>query len=152
VPGWGAAFVIELPYVAPPGSSESNITGAPTAPALPRHLLVVDDEPAIRGAVTAYLRSLGHAVDAVGSGREALALVAQRQYDAVLLDLRMPDMSGDAFYGELIRRAPLVAERVVFLTGDTQSESARGFLESTGRPTISKPFLLDELAAVLLAV
>jgi two-component system NtrC family sensor kinase len=150
--GRGAAFVVELPYVAPPGAIESSDAGAQAAPALPRHLLVVDDEPSIRGAVTAYLRSLGHAVDAVGSGREALALVAQRRYDGVLLDLRMPDMSGDTFFGELSRRAPLVAERVVFLTGDTQSESARGFLESTGRPTISKPFLLDELAAVLLAV
>jgi CheY-like chemotaxis protein len=88
-------------------------------------------------------------VDTVGSGKEALALVAQRHYDAIVLDLRMPDMPGDVLYGELCRRAPRAAERVVFLTGDTQNESARGFLASTGRPTVSKPFLLDDLAAVL---
>jgi hypothetical protein len=40
---------------------------------------------------------------------------------------------------------------VVFRTGHPQNESARGFLQSTGRPTVSNPFLLDELAAVLLA-
>jgi hypothetical protein len=40
---------------------------------------------------------------------------------------------------------------VVFITGDTQSESARKTLEATGRPIVSKPFLLDELAAVVLA-
>jgi DNA-binding response OmpR family regulator len=41
--------------------------------------------------------------------------------------------------------------RVVFITGDTQSESARSVLEATGCAIVSKPFLLDELAAVVLA-
>lgn len=63
----------------------------------------------------------------------------------------MPDMPGDLLYRELNEVAPNAAQHVVFLTGDTQNETARGFLQSTGRPTVSKPFLLDELAAVLLA-
>ena len=147
----GAVFTVELPYVEPPGFESSAMRTAPRAADEMQRVLVVDDEPSIRGAVTSFLRSRGHAVDTVGSGREALALVAQRRYDAVLLDLRMPDMPGDALYHELRRREPGIADRVVFLTGDTQSESARGFLESTGRPMVSKPFLLDDLAAVLFA-
>ena len=59
-------------------------------------------------------------------------------------------MTGDEVLHELelIGRAP---RRVIFITGDTQSESARKALEATGRPVVSKPFLLDELAAVVLA-
>ena len=146
----GATFHVELPYVEPPNAQRSHAHHFPLSTRHAQRVLVVDDEPSIRGAVTKFLRSHGHAVDTVGSGKEALALVAQRRYDAILLDLRMPDMPGDVLYAELHDRAPAAAERVVFLTGDTQSESARGFLESTGRPTVSKPFLLDDLAAVLL--
>ena len=146
----GATFHVELPYVEPPNAECTHARRSPLATRHSQRVLVVDDEPSIRGAVTKFLRSHGHVVDTVGSGKEALALVAQRRYDAILLDLRMPDMPGDVLYAELHDRAPSVAERVVFLTGDTQSESARGFLESTGRPTVSKPFLLDDLAAVLL--
>ena len=147
--GGGATFTVELPYIEPPGFESAESVVTPHAAGQIQRVLVVDDEPSIRGAVTSFLRSRGHAVDTVGSGSEALALVVQRNYDAILLDLRMPDIAGDALYLELRRRAPWAAERVVFLTGDTQSESARGFLESTGRPMVSKPFLLDDLAAVL---
>jgi two-component system NtrC family sensor kinase len=146
----GATFVVELPLVEPPLPQLGDSSAAPRESRCAQRVLVVDDEASIRGAVTSFLRSHGHAVDTVASGKEALALITQRSYDAILLDLRMPDMPGDAFYAELHQRAPAAAERVVFLTGDTQSASARGFLESTGRPMVSKPFLLDELAAVLL--
>ena len=150
-PGGGTVFTVELPYIEPPGFESAEPRLSMRSHDEAQRVLVVDDEPSIRGAVTSFLRSRGHAVDTVGSGTEALALVAQRRYDAILLDLRMPDMSGDVLYTELCQRAPSAAERVVFLTGDTQSESARGFLESTGRPMVSKPFLLDDLAAVLFA-
>lgn len=149
-PAPGASFVVELPYVAPPDSELADVPHALRTPRHSQRVLVVDDEASIRGAVTSYLRAQGHAVDTVASGREALALVAQRSYDAILLDLRMPDMPGDVLYRELHDVAPHAAQHVVFLTGDTQNEAARGFLQSTGRPTVSKPFLLDELAAVLL--
>jgi PAS domain S-box-containing protein len=149
-PASGASFVVELPYVAPPDSELADVTLVPRAARHGQRVLVVDDEPSIRGAVTSYLRAQGHAVDTVASGREALTLVAQRSYDAILLDLRMPDMPGDVLYRELHTIAPNAAAHIVFLTGDTQNEAARGFLQSTGCPTVSKPFLLDELAAVLL--
>jgi DNA-binding response OmpR family regulator len=68
----------------------------------------------------------------------------------MLLDLRLPDLSGDEILRQLeaAGRAP---KRVVFVTGDTQSEAVRSSLEATGRPIVAKPFLLDELAMVVLA-
>ena len=69
---------------------------------------------------------------------------------AVMIDLRLPDITGHEVLAQL-RRLSREPGRVVFLTGDTHSESARHALEASGHPTVSKPFLLDELAAVVLA-
>jgi DNA-binding response OmpR family regulator len=89
-------------------------------------------------------------VDVAGTGRDAITRATVTAYDALLLDLRLPDISGDQVLAELrvLAREP---ERVVFITGDTQNESTRQALHVAGRPVISKPFLLDELAAVVLA-
>ncbi|MEP6493179.1 MAG: PAS domain S-box protein [bacterium] len=153
--GRGATFVIELPHVLPPARGEeagSLVTEADVVTPGPKakRLLLVEDESAIRRAVSSYFRSLGHLIDVVGTGHEAIERASVSNYDAVLLDLRLPDIAGDAVLAEM-RRIGCAPERVVFVTGDTQSESARRILEATGCPTISKPFLLDELAAIVLA-
>jgi PAS domain S-box-containing protein len=152
--GRGATFVIELPLVSPPVVGSAMQSPAVALGAIAsrriRRILVVDDEASLRLAVTSYFRALGHEVDAVGTGRAALDRASNLEYDAVMLDLRLPDIGGDEVLAQLERmsRAP---ERVVFVTGDTQSEAARRVLETSGHPTLAKPFLLDELAAVVLA-
>ena len=152
VPGEsGATFVVELPLVEPPPQPAATPRTTTVVRPRPRTVLVVDDEPAIRLAITTFLSQAGHTVDAVASGGEALRLLVDRRYDAIVLDLRMPDMSGDLIYRELHQRDPEQAGRIVFLTGDVQSESARAFVRDTGRPFLSKPFMLDELASVLFA-
>jgi PAS domain S-box-containing protein len=155
-PGHGATFLVQLPRVAPTVAP----TAGPAAPAiarpataaLPRRVLVVDDEPSMRVAIATFLDSLGHAVTATHDGKEARALLATNEYDVVLLDLRMSGLGGDTLYRELCASDPRHARRVVFVTGDTQSEHARRFLAEAGRPSVSKPFQLDDLAAVLAGV
>jgi CheY-like chemotaxis protein len=148
--GEGATFIVELPHVAPPAAAGAPAAAPVRAPESgARRVLVVDDEPAIRSVLKTFLASLGHEVEAFGAGREALARVAVADFDCVLLDLRMPDMSGDAVFAELEARHPHLAARVVFVTGDLQSEATRRFLEATGRPVLTKPFLLDDLAALV---
>jgi two-component system NtrC family sensor kinase len=114
-------------------------------------ILVVDDEPAIRSAIVRYFGGLGHAVDAAGTGAEAHAMLESRRYDAVLLDLRMPDTSGDAIYRELVERDPTHASRVIFLTGDVQNDATQQLIEGSGRASVMKPFTFDHLTRVVLA-
>ena len=148
--GQGATFVIELPYVAPPepGTPVDTPVVQPRTPS--RRILLVDDEQTLCRAVARFFRSLGHEVDTAGTGREAVTRASVAEYDVVMLDLRLPDMTGDDVLTELrsIQREP---DRVVFITGDTQSELARSLLEAGGYSVVSKPFVLDELAAVVLA-
>jgi len=151
--GSGASFVIELPIVPLPGSDPVP-TAEPTAAMSSDRaisLLVVDDEPSIRSAIVRYFVGLGHSVDAAGTGAEAYALLETRRYDALLLDMRMPDTSGDAIYRDLVERDATHAARVIFLTGDVQSESTQRFLDESGRPRVMKPFSFDELTRVVLA-
>jgi PAS domain S-box-containing protein len=148
-PRCGATFYVELPRVAPPDTPERTpeLAGAPSVDR--KRLLIVDDEATIRTAIATYFRSLGHTVDGVGTGREAIAHASAERYDAILLDLRLPDLSGDEVFAEL-QAIPGLVDRIFFITGDTQSESAQKLLAATGRPTVSKPFILDELAGVVL--
>jgi DNA-binding NarL/FixJ family response regulator len=62
----------------------------------------------------------------------------------------MPDMSGDAIYRELLERDPSHAARVIFLTGDVQSDSTQQFIEASGRASVMKPFSFDELTRAVL--
>jgi PAS domain S-box-containing protein len=148
-PGEGATFTVELPIMHAPLPRTGEIAVAPERSTAPRTMLIVDDEPAIRAALSLYLEREGHSVDAVASGREALEHARSRRYDAILLDLRMPDMSGDALFAELEASDPEHAARVVFATGDVDSEGARTFLQRAGRPYICKPFALEDVAELL---
>jgi PAS domain S-box-containing protein len=149
-PCGGATFEIELPHATPPSSTPADgETPVVVAPGTKR-LLVVDDEAAIRHAVSIFFRSLGHVVDVASNGAEGLSRARSASYDVLLLDLRLPDTTGDAILREL-QHDGRVPGRVVFVTGDTQSEAARAVLEATGCAVVGKPFLFDELAAVVLA-
>ena len=151
--GAGAAFVVELPIVAPPGAAPAQADTPAQEPSGARALtiLVVDDEPAIRSAIVRYFAGLGHVVDAAASGAEAHALIESRKYDTLLLDLRMPDTSGDAIYHELLARDPDLAARVIFLTGDAHSEETQRLLDQSGRASVMKPFSFEELTRVVMA-
>ena len=151
-PGEGATFIVELPYVPPPPAPSAEDLTMAREEKSGRRMLVVDDEPAMRAVVSGFLMSLGHRVSVAANGSDARALLAASEYDVVLLDLRMPDVGGEALYRELVERDPRHARRVVFLTGDLQSDAAQRFIKEAGRPVIGKPFQLDDLAAVLASV
>lgn len=83
------------------------------------------------------------------SGASALEMLANRSFDAIVLDLRMPHMSGPELFAAL---QPTNRDRVVFLTGDAVSWDAQEFLRASGRPWLLKPVDLDALARELKTV
>jgi CheY-like chemotaxis protein len=99
------------------------------------------------------LESAGYEVASAESGAVALELLDAARFDAVVSDLRMPDMDGAALRCEVLLRHPALERRMLFVTGDTLSRSARDFLASTGCPSLDKPFtkadLLGRLADLL---
>jgi two-component system NtrC family sensor kinase len=150
-PGGGAAFTVELPLVAAPeeGAAPPPSPAGAEVPPSPRRVLVVDDEPGLRRIVRRYLETRGHQVDEAASGAEALERIAAAAYDAVLLDLKMPEMPGDELFRVLRERHPETAARVVFATGDVISPARKAFLDGSGRPAFEKPFDLGEVARAM---
>ena len=150
-PEKGMTFHIELPIIAPdsdgdvdPHETQTDAAAVPT-----KHILVVDDEPDIRQLLFRILSAEGHDVDLAGNGEEAWAKIRDRRYDHVLVDLKMPGMSGKELY-RLIQKSSIEhASRVVFITGDTMSDESHEFLSAAGRPSLSKPFKREQVLAMI---
>jgi two-component system OmpR family response regulator len=62
--------------------------------AVPKSVLVVEDDPALRKLVNGYMKVLGYAVFEVGDGKKAMSVLAEQRFDLVLLDLMLPESSG----------------------------------------------------------
>ncbi len=115
-------------------------------------VLLVDDEEYIVNVLKEIISHWIPNIDSVRSGREALELIRSKDYDFVLSDIRMPDMNGMELYNQVRQIKPELASRVVFLTGDTQSEDIRCFLDLTMARYLSKPFQIRELIDIMLEV
>jgi len=144
-PGHGATLHITLP-VTPPPSVTAAAASAPAAPArAPRHVLVVDDEPAVADVISKALARDGHTAHIASHGGVALDMLGRGHYDVVVSDTKMPEMDGEAFYDELSRRFPALRSRIIFVTGDVLSREKREFIERTHAPFLTKPCDLGEL-------
>ncbi|MCB1385843.1 MAG: response regulator [Nitratireductor sp.] len=142
--GHGAIFVVRLPIAtdAPGAEPDTETENRKQAPA---RILVVDDEPDVADLIREILQRDGFNVDHAGSAEEALALAREYAYALVLSDLNMPGMGGRGFYEIIARELPELARRIGFVTGDTMSPSARGFLDSANRPFLEKPIAPTEV-------
>ena len=134
----GTTFVLRFPVVAPPVLH----TAAVPARAIPAGLkvLVVDDEDEIRTIISEALATRGCHVVTAGCGLEAREIIARKSVDLLVLDIRMPGLSGKDLWQEIRRSRPDLARRTVFCTGDVLDGTTGAFLEEAGCPVVSKPF------------
>jgi PAS domain S-box-containing protein len=145
-PGKGATFVIELPIVAEPvQAGKAKVTQK--EPQKPRgaKILVVDDEEAILTFLSRLLSEWGHSVETINNANTALEKLNAERYSLVLLDIKLPGMSGIELYQHIEEIAPALARRVMFITGDIMEGTTRAFLEKTGAPYITKPLDIEVL-------
>ena len=151
-PGGGAHVIVSLPLAA---SGPPAPAGEPD-PALDvirgKRVLVVDDEPLVAGLLVELLEGDGHHVEVAGNGRAALERLGTRGFDVIISDFKMPVLDGAGLYAGLVRHDPRLRERFVFISGDTLTPETRRFIESTGVPTVDKPFDATQVRRVVQAV
>lgn len=111
------------------------------------HLLLVDDETALRQVVAERLAEHGFAVTEAGSGEDAVAALDGFAFDVVVSDLRLPGIDGQAVVAHALDRYPDVVAIVV--TGFGTVKSAVDALKSGAADFISKPFQFEELLHVV---
>ena len=115
-------------------------------------ILVVDDEPALRRTLERALGSMGYDVVSVGDPYLVYELLDAADYDLVILDIHLPQMSGDTLAIALLRRWPRLAGRVMLMTGDPWALRADWPEELRRCPMLVKPFTLDGLGAMVRAM
>jgi len=106
-------------------------------------ILVVDDEAPVREVLTEYFATDGYAVEAAGSGAEALTAVRGGRVDLVLLDVRMPGLDGI----QVLRQIRELDERVpvIMVTANEDVGLARETLKLGAFDYVAKPFDFDYL-------
>lgn len=139
----GTQFTLYLPLQ--PAQPDQRVA-APAQLAAPRRVLVVDDEPGVRGMTERTLQQLGVEVIAAASGGDALNQLAKLTGDvhAAVIDYNMPDMDGSELSRQLAKRHPDLP--LVLMSGLDQA-----LVQANCPPCefLAKPFLRDELVAAL---
>jgi signal transduction histidine kinase/DNA-binding response OmpR family regulator len=111
-------------------------------------VLIVDDEHLVRNG---FRRALDRhfEVSLAAGGQQALSLIAQNDYDVVLCDLLMPEITGMDLFHRVQASNPDLAARFVFLTGGTANNEAREFLHSVKNARAFKPLDNEELVRLV---
>ena len=148
-PGEGATFTIVLPILDDAFPDTAPRSTPQNTPLLAKKILIVDDEPNLAQMLITTLQSLGHQAETTASGWEALKKIDAQDYDAIICDLKMPEMDGRQVYHSMQTRYPALVKRLILSSGDTVSEENQKFLRDTGCLFLPKPFLLEELKRVI---
>ena len=151
-PGQGAEFIITLPVTPleePTAETTPDDSLKSSAAFKAARILVVDDEETIRLLIQKILSPLGCCVDSANNSTEALSGLDNAVYDAMLLDIRMPGISGMEFHAKISETHPEYLRKMVFMTGDISGMDVKSFLKQNDLPCIQKPFGRKELLQAL---
>lgn len=145
VQGEGSTFYVELPLSivnneVPPPEAESEPT-----PTVTKLVLVVDDEPGFGKLLTDALETEGHRVELADDGVTAWEMIQHQAYDCLIIDLRMPGMSGKQLYKLIKDKDIELARRCIFVTGAILDPEVAAFLEEVDNPSFYKPLSLQEI-------
>jgi len=153
--GEGTTFVIEIPIVARM-DEDAAIAPQRTPQELQfenlvrgKRILVVDDERYILDFFVEVFRPLPMEVDTANNGHTAREKIESRDYDLIITDFKMPQMSGRELFEWIQAYRPALAERIVFITGDTVSVETRSFFEKHRSRYLAKPFKIDEVKEII---
>jgi two-component system response regulator PhoP len=113
-------------------------------------ILVVEDEPALQQQVRAGLEAQSYAVDSTGDGKEALYLATEYPYDAAIVDIGLPGLSGLDIIGRLRARGSHLP--ILVLTARARWQDKVQGLETGADDYLTKPFEMEELLARLKAL
>jgi two-component system NtrC family sensor kinase len=110
-----------------------------------KRILVVEDEPTIGLLCKRVLTASGFDVDVVNNGLDAKKVAEEKDYALCVSDVRLPGMTGIELYEHWKATQNPIAERLIFITGDTMNNYVRDFLKKTDRPSVMKPFEPEDL-------
>jgi CheY-like chemotaxis protein len=114
-----------------------------------RKILVIEDEPFICRVCVRTLSAEGFEVDVAGNGLVALEMTGKKKYDLIFSDIRTPEMNGIEFFRRVKQQDPVLANHIIFTSGDVMSPDVKEFMSTNHNPFLPKPFMPEELRAIV---
>lgn len=150
-PGVGTTITVNLPLASAASAEEDTSIMEPSSLNISSSVLVVDDEELVREMAADMLTSLGHRVETVGGGREAVVLIREHpgQFGVVLLDLVMDDLDGIETFHLIRQLDPEMP--VIISSGYSLEERARQLAGEERVTYVQKPYDQDQLSAAVTA-
>jgi len=113
-------------------------------------VLLIEDESAVMAYVKTALERHGYTVVCTDSGADGLKLLQAGDFLGVVSDMRTPGgVDGADVHAWLSRYRPVLAARIVFITGDIANEDTAATLQRTGAPCVEKPFRVQQFISVV---
>ena len=128
----------DAPAEVTPGAEEATVQKSPSAR---RSVLVIDDDPDVRGFMVATLEEQGYAVREASDGAHGLAELAREQPDLVILDFIMPGMSGAEVAARILADRP--GQPILFVSGYSETDAVKR--TAPDAPLLPKPFRAEAL-------
>ncbi len=110
-----------------------------------KSVLVIEDEPAQRSLICDVLQPHGYELFEAENGEAAIRQLARADFNAILVDLRMPGGSGEFVVQWILANRRDLKRRVLIVTGDVLSKGAQAFLNKVQIPLLAKPYNVSEL-------
>lgn len=146
----GTVFTVTIPYMAV-SSEVEKAAQVKSRPATVKKLLLVDDEPEALALLGQIIQSMGHEINCSPSGRNALLRARVEQYDAILLDVNMPDLDGITVAKRLRKFKSYEHTPIVWIsaTGPAEAEKSAASVFSH---FLEKPIHADALKSLLMRI
>ncbi len=113
-------------------------------------ILIIEDEPSVMAFLKSALERNGYKTVCIKSAREGLMLLAEKNFQGIISDMRTPGgVSGADVHKWLLSNRPELAQRILFITGDTVNPETIATLRKTGVPYMEKPFRVSQLLTML---
>lgn len=114
------------------------------------HVLIVEDDFEFADVLSEVLTHENCVSEHASNGMEGMSKLCIADFDAIICDLMMPRVDGEAFYSQVARDYPYLSDRFLFITGQAARRAGLSdFVMRTGNSLLEKPFELDQLRAAL---
>ena len=115
-----------------------------------QRVLVVEDDYQLADVLAEVLTYENCTADTASNGMEAMEKLRSADYDAVICDLMMPRVDGEALYNQAAQLYPHLSDRFLFITGNAALRSGlTDFVYRTGNNLLEKPFEIEQLRTAL---
>ena len=112
-------------------------------------VLIVEDEVELALSYKELLEEHGYAVNTAPNGVIALKQILNRDVDAVICDLKLPQLEGDMFYITVERTKPHLCDRFIFITGMADNPKFQPFINRMESRVLFKPVSIEKLLQAL---